>query len=414
MTPPSAWLEGVSKRYVKLEERRALLTSLLPGVRAGRSEVWALRDVDIRIEQGESVGVIGPNGAGKTTLLRIMAGVTRPSLGRARVWGRVAPLLAVGVGFHREMTGRQNIFMNAAMLGVPHQEAEHRFDEIVEFSGVGYAIDTPVKHYSSGMYVRLGFAVAMHVDPEVLLVDEGLAVGDAGFQRQCLERLTEMHSQGVTLVLVSHSMQSISSLCDRAVLIEGGRKTFDGDVGDGVARYHQLLDPAPTSSPIDVSAQRHVGGVSLVEVAVDSPDGDIRSLPAHARVEVDALVAFHLAVASPCLSVGITNRDGAMLAAFHSPVGAIYRTFSAGETAHVRFAFEAHLAGGEYTLTVWVTSSQGVDIYLQSGGLPAFRVRETSNVLGVVDLNGAISIDGYVLEGFDSGRDSSPERNPAR
>jgi len=398
VTTPTALLEGVSKRYVKLDERRNLATSLLPGVRARRSETWALRDFDLRIEPGESVGVIGPNGAGKTTLLRVMSGVTSPTVGRARVWGRIAPLLAVGVGFHREMTGRQNVYLNAAMLGVSQREAEDRFDQIVEFSGVGYAIDTPVKHYSSGMYVRLGFSVAMQVDPDVLLVDEGLAVGDAAFQRQCMDRLAAMHRDGVTLVVVSHSMQSITSLCQRAVLIDRGRLTFDGDAAEGVALYHRLLDPSPPSARVDIASQRHVGGVSLVEATVESPDGDAASLPPHAPVEVDVHVAFQRSVANPCLSLGVSNAQGAMLAVFHSPLGTTYRNFKAGDTAHVGFAFRAHLVGGEYTVTLGVTSSDGIEVYLQSGGLAAFRVRDSGNLLGVVDLEGAISVDGHPLE----------------
>jgi len=185
-------------------------------------ELWALRDVSFKVEQGEVLGIIGRNGAGKSTLLKILSRVTAPTSGRIKVKGRIASLLEVGTGFHPELTGRENIYLNGAILGMKRDEITRKFDEIVDFSGVEKFIDTPVKRYSSGMYVRLAFAVAAHLDPEILVVDEVLAVGDAEFQRKCLRKMEDVSGQGRTVLFVSHNMDSIEKLCCRALLMEKG------------------------------------------------------------------------------------------------------------------------------------------------------------------------------------------------
>jgi len=182
-------VDGAGKKYWKFEEQAMLLRSILPTGRARRSELWALRDVSFSLEQGETIGILGRNGSGKTTLLRLLAGVTRPSEGRVAVAGAVAPLISVGVGFRREMSGRENIYLNGMILGLSRQQVEERLDDIVAFAELDEFIDTPVKFYSSGMFLRLGFAVAVHTDPDVLLIDEVLAVGDAAFRAKCVERM---------------------------------------------------------------------------------------------------------------------------------------------------------------------------------------------------------------------------------
>src|SRR3954447_20987108 len=189
-------LRGVGKRYVKLDERKALLRSVLPFGGAGRDDLWALRGIDLVVEDGEIVGILGANGADKTTLLRLLAGVTRPTEGRVCVRGRIAPLISIGVGFHPEMSGRENAVMNGMLLGLTAEQATGRLDEIVEFAELEEFIDTPVKFYSTGMAMRLGFSVIMHTDPTVLLIDEILAVGDAGFHVKCFDRLRSLHAQG--------------------------------------------------------------------------------------------------------------------------------------------------------------------------------------------------------------------------
>jgi lipopolysaccharide transport system ATP-binding protein len=202
-------------------------------------EFWALRNVSFSVQPGEVVGVIGGNGAGKSTLLKILSRITEPTEGKVTLRGRVASLLEVGTGFHPELSGRENIFLNGAILGMTRQEVRRKFDEIVEFAEVEKFLDTPVKRYSSGMYVRLAFAVAAHLDPEILVVDEVLAVGDAQFQKKCLGKMQDVsRQQGRTVLFVSHNMPAIKSLCTRAICLESGRLAKDGTTDEAIARYY--------------------------------------------------------------------------------------------------------------------------------------------------------------------------------
>jgi lipopolysaccharide transport system ATP-binding protein len=241
-------VEGLSKRY-RLGELGAsygtLRDSLARRARGagGRSrhrpEIWALDNVSFEVSQGEVLGVIGKNGAGKSTLLKILTRIASPTRGRAEIHGRVSSLLEVGTGFHPELTGRENVYLNGAILGMKRREITSKFGEIVEFAGIEPFIDTPVKRYSSGMYIRLAFSVAAHLEPEIFLVDEVLAVGDAEFQRRCLGRMEEYGASGRTVLFVSHNMPAVARLCDRAILLRDGRLELDGDAHDVVAHYLQ-------------------------------------------------------------------------------------------------------------------------------------------------------------------------------
>jgi len=199
--------------------------------------IWALRDIDFEVRQGEVLGVIGRNGAGKSTLLKVLARITEPTVGRVQVAGRVGSLLEVGTGFHPELTGRENTYLNGAILGMRHAEIDQRFDEIVAFSEIEKFIDTPVKHYSSGMFLRLAFAVAAHLTPEILLVDEVLAVGDERFQKKCMGKMESVGKEGRTILFVSHNMNAIHRLCPRVILLEEGRVAADGDTSEVIAQY---------------------------------------------------------------------------------------------------------------------------------------------------------------------------------
>jgi lipopolysaccharide transport system ATP-binding protein len=209
-------------------------------------EIWALRDVSFSVEQGDVLGVIGRNGAGKSTLLKVLTRITTPSAGSAVIRGRVGSLLEVGTGFHPELTGRENIYLNGAILGMRRREITRKLPEIVDFAGVATFLDTPVKRYSSGMYVRLAFSVAAHLEPEILLVDEVLAVGDAEFQRRCLGRMEEFSRSGRTVIFVSHQMQALARLCDRAILLDGGQVVRDGPSDEVVAYYLQSVTGTPS------------------------------------------------------------------------------------------------------------------------------------------------------------------------
>src|SRR5580698_1666694 len=235
-------LTGVGKRYTKYVDTPMIITSALrfrPQTR--REKLWAVRGVDLTLEDGEVVGVIGRNGSGKTTLMSMVAGITAPTEGTVKVWGRVAPLISVGVGFHRELTGRENVYVNGTILGLTRKQIEQKFDEIVAFSEVEAFIDTPVKFYSSGMFVRLGFAVAAHCDPDVLIVDEVLAVGDLAFQIKCFERMTQIRERGTTVLMVSHALPVIRRMSQRVLLMHQGEPQFLGDPEKAIGLFHELL-----------------------------------------------------------------------------------------------------------------------------------------------------------------------------
>jgi lipopolysaccharide transport system ATP-binding protein len=219
-----------------------------PKTGLAEEEFWALSEIGFEVRQGEKIGIIGRNGAGKSTLLKVISRILEPTRGRIRIRGRVASLLEVGTGFHPELTGRENIFFNGAILGMTRAEIKSRFDQIVAFAEVEKFLDTPVKHYSSGMYVRLGFAVAAHLEPEILIVDEVLAVGDAQFQKKCLGKLQEIGREGRTVMFVSHNMSSILQFTDRTILLQSGRILLDGDSETGVMEYLKVNENASKAS----------------------------------------------------------------------------------------------------------------------------------------------------------------------
>lgn len=236
--------------------------------------IWALKDVTLHVNEGEIVGIIGPNGAGKTTLLKILSRITEPTEGYAQVRGRVGSLLHVGTGFHPELTGRENIYLNGAILGMKKAEVEGRFDQIVGFADLENFIDTPLKFYSDGMYIRLAFAVAAHLEPDILLVDEVLAVGDAAFQKKSLGKMSEVAHQGRTVLFVSHNMAAISSLCDRACLLDKGRLTLDGPAKQVVGHYLKTVSSTEVIQLDERRDRSGDGSVTLFSLQVQSADHD--------------------------------------------------------------------------------------------------------------------------------------------
>lgn len=243
---PVIRFQGVSKRF-QLQEGttlREFLPAMLKG--NGWSEpFYALKDISFSVDSGETLGIIGRNGSGKSTILKLIAGITAPTTGEVMVRGRVSPLIEVGAGFHSDLTGRENVFLNASILGMPDREIRKRFDEIVQFAELRDFMDTPVKRYSSGMYMRLGFAVAVHSDPQILLVDEVMAVGDAPFQEKCLAKMQEFQSHGVTIVVVSHAMELIAKFCRRAMVVDGGHLVDEGEPEAVIPRYLERAGHLP-------------------------------------------------------------------------------------------------------------------------------------------------------------------------
>jgi ABC-type polysaccharide/polyol phosphate transport system ATPase subunit len=288
--PGEIVLEGATRTFKLVHERPRTLKEL--AVSFGRrrtSGVHALRDLDLHVEPGEAVGMVGRNGAGKTSLLRCLAGIVPLDSGRADCGGRVVSLLELGAGFGQDFTGRENIWLNGALHGFGRRDIEERIDRIVEFSELGEFIDVPVKAYSSGMFLRLGFAIVAHLDADVLLIDEILAVGDESFQRKCLNRVSEQMEQGATLVLVSHDPTAIERVCDRVVVLDGGRKSFDGPVAEGLLDYHRMLGTeAGASQSLRPGAE---AAVTLAELDIQDGDGRRRHMfrpgePLRARLAV--------------------------------------------------------------------------------------------------------------------------------
>jgi lipopolysaccharide transport system ATP-binding protein len=274
----------VALRDVIAERARALLRPRSPD---GREEFWALRDLSLTIAHGEAVGIVGRNGAGKSTLLKLLSRITDPSAGVIRIAGRVASLLEVGTGFHPELTGRENIYLNGAILGMSRAEVRSRFDEIVAFAEIERFLETPVKHYSSGMYTRLAFAVAAHLQPEILLVDEVLAVGDAAFQKKCLGKMDAVARGGRTVLFVSHHMPSVARLCRRCLLFDQGRLVMDGPAAEVTGRYLQTDSGMSTCRRFTVDTAPGDEAARLLQVRVRSPGLLGSSLDIRAPVEIE-------------------------------------------------------------------------------------------------------------------------------
>ena len=271
---------GTQKGYRVLRDVLADLPRLALGKQSDvdKKTLWALKDVSFSIPEGQVVGIIGRNGSGKSTLLKILSRITDPTEGGAKVRGRVGALLEVGTGFHPELTGRENIYVNGAILGMTRREINAKFDAIVDFSGVEEFLDTPVKRYSSGMRVRLAFAVAAHLEPEILVVDEVLAVGDAVFQRKCLGRMQDVATEGRTVLIVSHQLDMIQSFCSRAIWINGGRVVADGEANAVVGEYlHSVFD---TALSVDLACRSDRSGSGLAKVVGVSLSREGRAIPA--------------------------------------------------------------------------------------------------------------------------------------
>ncbi len=326
-------VEAASKRYLKLADTPTLVGRALQlRNRTRRGELWALRDVSFTAERGECLGFIGRNGSGKSTLLRMLAGVTAPSRGAVEVRGRVAPLIAVGVGFHPELTGRENVVVSSAILGRDPAATAEAFDEIVAFADIGDFLDTPVKFYSSGMFVRLGFAVAISIAPEVLLVDEVLAVGDIGFQQRCFARIDELRAAGTTIVLVSHNLNAVRRLCDRTGVLHDGTLRHLGDTGEAIALFQHLLATdggARAASALQVRSAR----------LVDDAGADAGTVAAGQRFSLDLDLACTEAVDDPVLTVQVVNDQGVQLAAISYPHLSREEIYHGVETFYRRFYF---------------------------------------------------------------------------
>jgi ABC-2 type transport system ATP-binding protein len=326
MKPGSIHAENVSRRFRVYPQRHVTLKEAIVRRRHLRPvEVWALRNVSFQIDPGESVGFMGRNGSGKTTLLRLLAGVFRPTSGRLAVDGRVGSLLELGAGFHPDFTGRDNIYLSASIYGLRKHEVDRRFDSIVEFSELAKFIDLPVRTYSSGMFMRLGFAIAVNVDADVLLLDEVFAVGDEAFQRKCSDRILDFRRQGKTIAFVSHSGQALEQMCDRGVLLSNGLVEFDGDTGEAIRRYQELLageeDPAERAAGL---REWGTGEARVTAVALSGAGGQPAEVfPSGDEVALQISVEAGEPIDPPVLTIELRDVQGALLSKVDRDLGTL-------------------------------------------------------------------------------------------
>ena len=391
MRPGAIEIDGAARRFrVYPKQGRTLKDLVVARGRFRGSDIWALQDVSVAVEPGEAVGLIGRNGSGKTTLLRLVAGIIRPTTGRVSIGGRVGSLLELGAGFHPEFTGRENVYLNGSIHGLKRRSIAEHMDEIVAFAELERFIDLPVRTYSSGMYMRLGFAVAAHLEADALLLDEVFAVGDEEFQRKCFARISEFKQRGGTIVFVSHDAAAVERLCERTVLLRDGRVEVDGPTHEALARYHALLaaerDPDERSAGL---SEWGSGEARIVEARVEGEDGRSReqflageAFAAVLRVESER------SLPPPRLSYELRDDAGQLLAAGSQETGGLGWDADAAEQL---FRFEVEqlpLAEGRFHLRFGLVDAAGEHLYHWLDDAVAFVVYPGDEVRGLVRLEG--------------------------
>ena len=392
MKPGEIRLDRASRRFrIYAKPVRTLKELFVARGRAEGTDVWALRDVTLGIEPGEAVGLIGRNGSGKTTLLRLLAGIMRPTAGRVEVGGRVGSLLELGAGFHPDFTGRENVYLSGSIHGLKRRYVREQMDEIVAFAGLERFIDMPVRTYSSGMYMRLGFAVAAHIEADVLLLDEIFAVGDEGFQRRCFAKIFEFKQRGGTIVFVSHDAAAVERLCERAVLLREGSVDFDGATHDAVRRYHRLL--AAERDPEERSAglrEWGSGEIRIADAALVGADGERRlQFLAGEPVTVQLRLTAERPHPPPRISYELRDEAGLLVAAGAQDTAELGWGEAEGERI-VRLEIERlPLADGRFQLRFGVTDASGERLYHWLDDALRFLVYPDGDERGIVRLEGS-------------------------
>ncbi|MCB9858161.1 MAG: ABC transporter ATP-binding protein [Phycisphaerales bacterium] len=351
-------VNGVFKKFRRGERHNSLRDAVGSWLRLDRghrrssgldaAEFWALQEMTFDVQPGEAFGIIGPNGAGKSTMLKLLAGILRPNRGTISIEGRVSALIEVGAGFHPDLTGRENIYMNAAILGMRRKEVDHKFEDIVEFAGIRDFLDTPIKRYSSGMYARLGFSVAAHVEPDVLLVDEVLSVGDRVFRAKCMDKMRGFLDRGVAVVYVSHDLRSVASFCDRAMVISDGCIQYTGGAAEAVAQYHEAC--------IDASMLPSTRKRSLVDVSpvrfVDKSGRDKQTFTPGEEITIEFDVRYNHAMARPSFGLSLIRTEDRLVMFETSSTRMHYQTPPAveGTCSRVRYRIALNVPPGEYLI----------------------------------------------------------------
>ena len=365
------------------------------GRRSRYTELWALRGVDLEVAPGESIGIIGENGSGKSTLLKLLAGIIPPHQGTVEVAGRVASMLELGAGFHPDFTGRENVFMNAAIQGLSRRQVAARMDAIVAFSELEAFIDNPVRTYSSGMYTRLGFAVASHVDSDVLLLDEVLAVGDEAFQRKCLGRVFEYRRAGGTVVFVSHDAEAIEQVCDRAILLEHGELAAEGTTADVLATYRRSLASGGSGADAGNSASGDEWGTRravITAVRTIGPDGETDRFTSGSPMRIDVEFSAPSRIAAPVFGIEIRGIDGTLCYGTNTRRDT-YAVDHVQGSGTASFAIpELPLHEGRFLLTVAVHSADESEIYHWIDRRTEFSVFARGGGVGTVRFDGRWSV----------------------
>jgi ABC-type polysaccharide/polyol phosphate transport system ATPase subunit len=396
MQPGEISVEGVSRRFrIHAREARTLKDLFVQRGRTETTEVWALRDVSVEVARAEAVGLIGRNGSGKTTLLRLVAGIIRPTSGRVSTRGRIGSLLELGAGFHPDFTGRENVFLNGSIQGLRRADIRKRFDEIVAFAELENAIDRPVRTYSSGMTMRLGFSIAAFLDADILLLDEVFAVGDEAFQRKCFGRIFRFKQEGGTIVFVSHDAQAVERLCERSVFLEGGRVAFDGPTREAVTRYRRTLadeiDPAERGAGL---REWGSGEATITSAELLGSEGSARlqylsGEPFALRVGVSAPDG----VPPPRLQLELRDDAGVLIAGEAVSLRELGWDGGQGECA-VRFELGSlPLAEGRFHLRLGLTDASGERLYHWLDDALVFVVYPGKEERGIVRFEGSWAIE---------------------
>jgi len=395
MQPGRIVADRVSQRFrVSAQPHRTLKDLVIARGRVAMTEVWALRDVSLQAEPGEALGLVGRNGSGKTTLLRLLSGIFRPTSGRVAVGGRVGSLLELGAGFHPDFSGRENVYLNGSIHGLPRRRIRELMDEIVAFAELERFIDLPVRTYSSGMYMRLGFSVAAHIEADVLLLDEVFAVGDEDFQRKCFAKIAEFKRRGGTIVFVSHDARAVERLCDRAVLLRQGEVAFDGTTREAIARYRRLL--AEERSPDELAAglrEWGSGEARIVSARLLDLDGDERKQFASGEpLVIELVVASDASVAPPLVSLELRDDDGVVLAGLSQSTNAL--GWRSGGERTLRFEVDRlPLADGRFHLRGALVEAEGGRLLHTLDDAASFLVFPAGGQTGSVLLTGRWSME---------------------
>jgi ABC-2 type transport system ATP-binding protein len=415
VSEPAISLSGVGKRYIQSHHDDQSLLQRVRHLhrRNTKTELWALRDLDFSVAQGETLGVIGRNGSGKTTLLRVLSGVSGPTTGRVRVVGRVAPLIGIGVGFNPELTGRENVFTNARLLGMSDAKIKQTYDAIVEFSEIEEFLDTPVKFYSSGMFLRLAFAVAIHTEPEVLILDEILAVGDLAFQLKCMDRMREIQASGTTVVIVTHNLHMLDRTAPRAILLSHGRMVYDGPTELAIGKMHEVMQQETTDRSKlalqEGGGHTYVGGVEVLVDLVDEDGVRQRTFSSGGAIVVRVRAVFADDVKDPRLGIMVAPLGlGSPAYSTFTAAGAYTGRHGPNRPLEAEIRLENRLLAGGYSITVALHEAEEK---ITIGVTPPESFYVTSlgvHGSGLIDMNAAISIGGKQIEAPSAARLAGP------